>query len=447
MLHILFLIYSFFPVNENSDNFINPYIKINTPLELQDINHIAYKLNFNKNINRNDISIYNTKNNISGSYRYKFILFSFDYKKKYEYFNYKTNDFNLKQNIKKDELFIKSGITKYGFSFLGILDFNFHSEEQIKYGVYLDYDFNVKNIKYKIYLSEYQKQESFKSYLVTQNENFIFPYNYNKKFQILGFNLYLYNKLKFNFKYTVTDIKTLDLPKKDFTIEETSKINELFLKTKMDFPDYYIYFNYIEKFITANLKNELDDVKYAKFIVKDYSDYSYNIGFVLKNLTELSIDIFYQKINSYFYGNIESWPFNDDNSSWVGGRLNFSSKPKYRRYMLRIKNKLNFFNKKFSFSPEIFYDLIKAEPNSKTYEAGFFGMGKQNQVLYTDNITAHLIHLCGNMSFKINHLKFNLYVSQIIPIYIRTGNKNTKTSNKELTFEGFQLQFLVNYIF
>ena len=448
MLNILFLIYSFFPINESTNNFINPYIKIDTPLESQEINNISYKLNINKNLDRNNIKIYNYENQFLGNYKYKFILFSFDYKRKYNYFNYNTNEFNLKQNTKKDDLELKSGILKYNISLKGILNINFHSKDKLKYGVYLNYTFDVKNIKYKIYFSKYEKQDSSLSNLITQNKDFIFPYNYNKKFQLLGFNLNLYNKLKLNFTNTITNIKTLNLPKKDFTIEETSKINEFLLKTQVNFKNYSIYFNYLEKFISADIKNELDNVKFSKFIVKDYNNYSYNLGFIFKRFTTLSIDIFYQKISSYFYGNIESWPFTDDESSWVGGRFNFSSKPEYKRYISRIKNKLSFFNNKLNFIPEIFYDLTIIHPNSKTYEAGFLGMAKQNQIMYNNDISIHLIHLSAKISFKINNLKLNLLLSQVIPISI-TYTQNTQEEEKIniKNLEGFHLKCSINYKF
>jgi len=447
MLNLLFLIYSFFPINQNTNNLSNPYIKIDNRLDIPDKNNISYTLNINRNLDRSDIKIYDLENNISGNYRYKFISIYFNYQKAYEYFNYKTDDINFIRDIKKDELELYLGIFKYNISLKAIFNINFHLEDKLKYGAYLAYHFNVQNIKYKIYFSKYKKEESHINKLSSQDDSYIFPYRYNKSVQILGFNLNIYNKLKLKFKNTITDTKTPDLDKKDFTIEEISKINNIILKTKLDFKNYAVYFNYLEKFITANIKNELDDLKFSKLIVKEYDDYTYNLGIILKKLTKLNVDIYYQKINSYFFGNIESWPFTENDNSWVGGRLNFSAKPKYKRYMVRIKNKITLFNQKLSISPEIFYDYLIFEPNFKSYEAGYFGIGKQNEFFYNTETFAHLLHLSANFNLKFQNLKLNLFISQIIPIKINGNNENNKPSGEIKTLEGFQLKFLINYNF
>jgi hypothetical protein len=166
-------------------------------------------------------------------------------------------------------------------------------------------------------------------------------------------------------------------------------------------------------------------------------------------MKKLDINFTYQSIESYFYGSIESWPFTNDASSWVGERLNFSLKPSYDRYILRARNEFSFFSGKFIVLPEAFYDVMIIDPSTTTYEAGFLGLGKQNENVYDEDIILNLLHLSASFIFYFYDFKLNLHVSQIIPIYFYNGNtrNNTILDNKTVKSEGFTLRFLIRYDF
>lgn len=453
MLNLLFFLVSFFPVNGNINDLINPYQQLDVKLYSIDKNNISYSYDFYNHLNNKNFDIYTDIHKLSGYYKYKFFDFSFEYQKKRDYFYYQNKedaDFFVKNNFNLNNLNFRTGLNGYNITLRSILNINFAEDldESFNYGFYLAYHYLTKALKYKLSISKYENQEFTVTNIKNNTDNFKIPNRYKKKYQDLIFNLRIASLFELDIKNTFVDISSLDMAKIGFTFEESAKINSFILKTKLNINSYSLYFTYLENIIEGKSKGELDDVKYLKLIFKEYYSYSYNLGFIFKSLYDLDISLVYASFNSYIFGNIESWPFTDDESQWVGGRINMSSKPEYKRYMLRLKSNFLFFKQKLTIVPAIYYDKITINPNATTYEAGFMGIGKQNQEFYNKDSNYSLVHLKLMASYSFNKFKFNLLLSQVIPISLSSsGKSNTSTLSKSDSFGGFFFKFFTKFSF
>ncbi len=447
---ILFiLIFSFFPINSNIDKGITPQkqLEIIQFLEYNPKNSIiSYNLSFDKQFKDDNFNIFSLDNSFYGRYQNREIYLSFNYQNIDDYFSYnnKDEDINFLRDIKSDKLEFKVGFFLKSFSILGI--FNMNLNKTLNPGIYLDYFRNSKNLRYRVFYSNYSKQEYELSKLSYKTDIYNLKNDYIQHYNSLGFNLLIDNFFQFDFDREEVKTDSLNIPK-GFSFDETAQKSIYKLKMKLHFNSYLIYFNYFEEIIDATSKGEFDDTKYSKFTIKDYYNKIYRLGFIFKKITNLEFSFLYQLFDSYSFGNIEAWPFTDDSTvGWVGGRVNISSKLNYSRFILEIKNKISI-NNNFIIIPTLSLDRIILYPATTTYEAGIFGIGKRNVVNYDKKDISSYIHISSLFKFTRDNYNFNLFLSQIVPISFSSGGGSGIPSKKSDTFSGFSIKFFVNYLF
>jgi hypothetical protein len=442
---LFILIFSFFPINSNINKGINPQKQLEiTPFLLQDSN-LSYDLSFDKQFKDDNFNIFSLNNSFYSRYQNKDIYFSLNYQNKRDYFSYnnKNEDINFLRDIKTNRLEFKAGFFLKNFSLIGV--FNINLNKTLNPGLYLDYFYNSKNLKYRVFYFNYSKQEYELNILSYKNDIYNLKNDYSQHHNTLGFNLLIDNLFQFDFDREEVRIDSLNIPK-GFSFDETAQKSIYKLKMKIHFDSYSVYFNYFEEIIDATSKGELDNTKYLKFTIKDYYNKIYKLGFIFKKITNLEFSLFYQSFDSYSFGNIEAWPFTDDSTvGWIGGRVNLSSKLNYNRFIFEIKNKTSI-NRYFTIVPTLSLDKVILYPEITTYEAGIFGIGKRNIVNYNKKNISNYIHISSLFKFRKDNYTFNLFLSQIIPISFSSSRGGDLSENSN-TFSGFSIKFFVNYLF
>ena len=437
----IFFVYSILNIHSQITDFLNPFNYSYTPYNATKSNKIIYGFNIDYSLNNKNLLIKSKSNYFEGNFNFNFWGLKFNYLDKRSKFYFKKEDSYLKFDNDKKLLELGIPVKKYGITFMPLINYNTDADKP-DFGVYLSYEY-VKNIKYKIDFSDYNLSEYFKLYILGEGDDFIFLYNYKKNIKKITFNLEL-DKINLLILKLNEKINTFNKKKKGFSQSETSDSKKFMLKFKIKDKYFNFYLSYFENFLISKTLNEFDDTKYAVFKLKEFYNFVYLLGIEYRKF-KLKSEFLYQKINGNFYSNIEVWPFTENSEVvWAGGRLNIFSKPDMKRYIWKFGKYLKFKNNlQINFS--VFYDYIILLPNTKTYEAGIFGLGRQNEKKYTKQENYEFLHFQLGVYYEIfKDWKFKSVVKQLVPLRVSgKGSDITPSEGKKFRLQGFDFRFKI----